>query len=90
MARIIQRFRSGWNAFMGRDPTNTITDVSNAEYYGYSYRPDRVRYTRGNEKSIVSAIYNRLAVDTSMIDFVYAKIDEDKNYVSQILSGLNN
>ena len=90
MARIIQRFRSGWNAFMGRDPTNTITDVSNAEYYGYSYRPDRVRYTRGNEKSIVSAIYNRLAVDTSMIDFVHAKIDEDKNYVSQILSGLNN
>ena len=90
MARIIQRFRSGWNAFMGRDPTNTITDVSNAEYYGYSYRPDRVRYTRGNEKSIVSAIYNRLAVDTSMIAFVHAKIDEDKNYVSQILSGLNN
>ena len=90
MARIIQRFRSGWNAFMGRDPTNTITDVSNAEYYGYSYRPDRVRYTRGNEKSIVSAIYNRLAVDTSMIDFVHAKIDEDKNYVSQISSGLNN
>ena len=90
MARIIQRFRSGWNAFMGRDPTNTITDVSNAEYYGYSYRPDRVRYTRGNEKSIVSAIYNRLAVDTSMIDFVHAKTDEDKNYVSQILSGLNN
>ena len=90
MARIIQRFRSGWNAFMGRDPTNTIIDVSNAEYYGYSYRPDRVRYTRGNEKSIVSAIYNRLAVDTSMIDFVHAKIDEDKNYVSQISSGLNN
>ena len=90
MARIIQRFRSGWNAFMGRDPTNMITDVSNTEYYGYSYRPDRVRYTRGNEKSIVSAIYNRLAVDTSMIDFVHAKIDEDKNYVSQISSGLNN
>lgn len=90
MARIIQRFRSGWNAFMGRDPTNTITDIPNAEYYGYSYRPDRVHYTRGNEKSIVSAIYNRLAVDTSMIDFVHAKIDEDKNYVSQISSGLNN
>ena len=90
MAGVIQRFRSGWNAFMGRDPTNTITDTSNAEYYGYSYRPDRVRYTRGNEKSIVSAIYNRLAVDTSMIDFVHAKTDEDKNYVSQILSGLNN
>lgn len=89
MARIIQRFRSGWNAFMGRDPTNTITDAPNTEYYGYSYRPDRVRYTRGNEKSIVSAIYNRLAVDTSMIDFVHAKIDEDKNYVSQIPSGLN-
>ena len=90
MAGIIQRFRSGWNAFMSRDPTNTITDASNIEYYGYSYRPDRVRYTRGNEKSIVSAIYNRLAVDTSMIDFVHAKTDEDKNYVSQILSGLNN
>ncbi len=90
MARIIQRFRSGWNAFMGRDPTNTITDAPNMEYYGYSYRPDRVRYTRGNEKSIVSAIYNRLAVDTSMVDFVHAKVDEDKNYVSQINSGLNN
>ena len=90
MARIIQRFRSGWNAFMGRDPTNTITDVSNAEYYGYSYRPDRVRYTRGNEKSIVSEIYNRLDVDTTMKDFVHNKTNNDKNYVSQILSGLNN
>lgn len=90
MARILQRFRSGWNAFLGRDPTNTISSTPDKEYYGYSYRPDRVRYTRGNERSIVSAIYNRLAIDTSTIDFVHAKTDEDGKYISSIKSGLNN
>lgn len=86
MATIMQRFRSGWNAFLGRDPTNQTTNES----YGYAFRPDRVRYTRGNERSIVSAIYNRLAVDTSNIEFVHAKVDEDGNYVSAINSDLNN
>nr|DAH80787.1 MAG TPA: portal protein [Caudoviricetes sp.] len=86
MTGIMQRFRLGWNAFLGRDPTNQTANQS----YGYSYRPDRVRYTRGNERSIVSAIYNRLAVDTSNIEFVHAKVDEDGNYVSTIKSDLYN
>lgn len=90
MASIIQRFRSGWNAFLGRDPTNIISRDNPDGYYGYSYRPDRIRYTRGNERSIVSSIYNRISVDVASIEFQHAKVDENGNFVERINSSLNN
>ena len=89
MSSLSQRFRSGWNAFLGRDPTKEI-DFTQGEVYGYSSRPDRVRYTLGNQRSVVASIYNRIAVDVSQISMVHAKLDpENGTYKETINSTLN-
>jgi hypothetical protein len=88
MPSIMQRFRSGWNAFLGRDPTLQFNPGDMG--YGYSYRPDRIRYTRGNYKSVVAAVYNRIAVDVAAIHFEHARLDKDGFYSESIDSGLNN
>ncbi len=80
----VDRLRSAWNAFRNRDPT-----VSNDVGYGYTYRPDRPRLSRGNERSIITAIYNRIAVDVSDVDIIHCKIDEEKRFIDTIDSGLN-
>ena len=80
----VDRLRSAWNAFRNRDPT-----VSNDVGYGYTYRPDRPRLSRGNERSIITAIYNRIAVDVSDVDIMHCKIDEEKRFIDTIDSGLN-
>ena len=70
---LIDRLKHGWNAFVNnRDPT-----VSR-QYYGDAYyrRPDRVRFTRGNEKTITTAIYNRIAIDGACIDSRDVELDE--------------
>ena len=80
----VDRLRSAWNAFRNRDPT-----VSSDVGYGYTYRPDRPRLSRGNEKSIITAIYNRIAVDVSDVDIIHCKTDEEKRFIDTIDSGLN-
>lgn len=59
--------------------------------YGYStaYRPDRPKFTRGNERSIVNSIYNRIAVDVAQIDIRHVRLDENDRYIENIDSGLN-
>lgn len=80
------RFRRAWNAFVNnRDPT-AYGDLG----YGYAYRPDRPRLTRGNERSIVTSIYNRIALDVASITIQHVKLDENGRFVSSIPSGLNN
>lgn len=81
----LERIQSAWNAFRNRDPT-----VTKDTGYGYSYRPDRPRLTRGNERSIISALYNRIAVDVSDVDIMHCKTDEEGRYVDTVDSGLNN
>lgn len=87
MPSIMQRFRSGWNAFLGRDPTKIST---NDLGYGYTYRPDRMHYTRGNYKSVVASAYNRIAVDVSQIHFEHARLDADGNFSETMDTDLNN
>lgn len=85
-----QRIRSGWNAFIGRDPTTTSIPLSEEmSGYGYSSRPDRVRYTKGNQRSIVASIYNRISVDVASIKIEHAKLDKDGRYKERLSSGLN-
>jgi hypothetical protein len=57
--------------------------------YTYYYRPDRVRMSRGNERTIVTAIYNRIAVDTSMIDIRHVIVDDNNRYVNDVNDSLN-
>ena len=85
-----QRIRSGWNAFIGRDPTATSIPLSEEmSGFGYSSRPDRVRYTKGNQRSIVASIYNRISVDVASIKIEHAKLDKDGRYKERLSSGLN-
>lgn len=86
-----QRIRSGWNAFIGsRDPTRTSIPLSEEmSGFGYSSRPDRVRYTKGNQRSIVASIYNRISVDVASIKIEHAKLDKDGRYKERLSSGLN-
>lgn len=83
-----QRIRSGWNAFIGRDPTS-IPLSEEMSGFGYSSRPDRVRYTKGNQRSIVASIYNRISVDVASIKIEHAKLDKDGRYKERFSSGLN-
>ena len=79
------RLRNAWNAFRNRDPTSDYKDIG----VGYSYRPDRIRLTRGNERSIVTSIYNRIALDVSSINIKHCRLDDNERIISVINSGLN-
>lgn len=83
------RLKKAWNAFTNnRDPT-----VANYQYHdvgmGYVYRPDRVRFSRGNERSIVTSVYNRIAMDVAAIAIKHCRIDNNGRYIEDIKSGLN-
>lgn len=80
------RLKHTWNAFFNKDPTIEYRYLGP----GYSYRPDRVGFSRGNERSIVTAIYNRIALDVSGINIRHVRIDENGGYLNDMPSGLNN
>lgn len=79
------RIKHAWNAFRNRDPTIYHQDIGN----GYYYRPDRVRFTRGNERTIATAIYNRIAMDVASAAIRHVRLDENDRYVETMSSGLN-
>ena len=83
---LTSRLKIAWNAFRNRDPTMFYQDPG----MGYSYRPDRVRFTGGNERSIATAVWNKIAMDVSAVDIKHCKIDENGRYNKDIDSGLNN
>ena len=88
MPRFTERLQHAWNAFFSRDPTNVEYKI--VEGGGYSYRPDRRRMTRGNERSIVTAVINRIAIDTAAVKIQHVRIDQNERYKDTIDSGLNN
>lgn len=80
------RLQHAWNAFIGRDPTWRKADIG----AGYSYRPDHSRLTRGNARSIISSVYNRIAVDAASINIEHARIDANGHYTEILPTGINN
>lgn len=80
------RLKHAWNAFFNKDPTDYYKNVGTS----YTYRPDRPRLTRGNERSIVTSVYNRIALDASSVSIQHVRLDENNRFVSVIDSGLNN
>lgn len=80
------RLKSAWNIFMNKDPTTNQFD-----YYGSgsSYRPDRVRLTRGNERSIITSIFNRIAIDSASVEIKHVRLDEEGRFLEEIDSDLN-
>lgn len=85
-ANIGTRLKHAWNAFIGnRDPTGQYAPIGT----GYSVRPDRVRFTRGNEKSIVTSMFNRIAIDAAGVSIKHCRLDKDGRYKEDIDSELN-
>ena len=80
----LDRVRRAWNVFKNKDPTRRWNDG-----IGYSYRPDRMRYSRGNERSIVTSVYNRISVDTAKNSILHVRLDEQGRYLETVKSGLN-
>ena len=80
------RIKHAFNAFMNRDPTPDYRNIGP----GHSVRPDRPRFTRGNERTIVTSIYNRIAIDVASINISHCRIDDDNRFVGTISSSLNN
>lgn len=80
-----ERLRHAWNAFNGNQQIQ-YRDIGSS----YSYRPDRVRLSCRNERSIVTSVYNRIAMDIAAIKIRHVYTDDDGNFVSFINSGLDN
>ena len=79
------RWKRAWNAFLGRDPTYNYTDSGMI----YTYRPDRTRFTRGNERSIITSVYNRIAIDCASIAIKHVQLDKNGRYSSDVDSKFN-
>ena len=81
---LIDRLQHAWNAFMNRDPTRYFDSGR-----GSRLSPYRVRFSRGNERSIATAVYNRIALDVAGMSIKHVRLDEDKRFTGVINSGLN-
>lgn len=81
------RLKHAWNAFTNKDPTGS--SYPHNDGMSYSYRPDRPRFSRGNERSIVTSVYNRIALDVASININHVRLDENDRFVSIIPSKLN-
>lgn len=79
------RLKHAYNAFTNRDPTGSYISIGP----GYSSRPDRPRMSHGNEKSIVTSIVNRIALDVASVEIRHCRLDDDGRYIEEINSGLN-
>lgn len=80
------RLSHAWNTFKNKDPTDYMGIGP-----GFSgYRPDRIRLTRGNERSIVTSVYNRIAIDVASMNIRHVQLDENGRFAKEMDTGLNN
>lgn len=84
--KLTDRLQHAWSA-LTRAPTETSYKDMGA---AYSTRPDRKRLTRGNERSIINSIYNRIAMDVAAVDIKHVRLDENDRFLDEVDSGLNN
>lgn len=82
---LISRLKTGWNAFRNRDPTMFYNEPG----MSYTYRPDRPRFTRGNERTIATSVFNKIAIDVAAVDLRHCRIDENGRYVEDMNTDLN-
>lgn len=88
MPSLFERARNSWNAFLGRDPTPNVKYPSIGGW-GSGLRPDRYRLNHNNSRSIVSSVYNQIAVDVSSVDIRHVRVDDEDRYQETIKGPLN-
>lgn len=79
------RIKKAWNAFNNKEVLNNTQ-----YYYGSSYKPDRIRLTRGNERSIITSVFNRIALDVSSISIKHCRVDQNEQLKEVLDTSLNN
>jgi hypothetical protein len=84
------RLMHAWNAFIDWDNRRATMNFSGGPISYGGGRPDRPRMMFSNERSLISSIYNRIGIDSAAVDLFHVRLDDDKRYVSDIDSGLNN
>lgn len=82
---LTSRFKNAWNAFRNRDPTMFYREPG----MSYTYRPDRPRFSRGNERTIATSVFNKIAIDVASVDIRHCRIDENGRYIEDINSDFN-
>lgn len=80
-----ERLKHAWDAFRNKDPTTEFRNIGTS----YGIRPDRPRFSRGNERSIVTSVYNRIALDVAAINIKHVRLDSNGRFQNEINSGLN-
>lgn len=80
------RVKRAWNAFLNKDPTVIYRNIENSS----GYKPDRRRMSRGNERSIVTAVLNKIAIDVASVKIQHVRLDSDGRFIETMDSGLNN
>lgn len=88
MATIASRIKHAWNAFFNQDHEAEVMSYGTA--FNYGGRPDRIRFSYSNERSIISSIYTRLSIDIASIEIRHVRLDDSDRYLEDISSGLNN
>lgn len=86
MPKFTDRLQHAWNAFVGNERHDRYD-----EYLAFksSYNPDKIIFNRGNDRTIVAAIENRIALDTADLNFCHVRVDEDDKYQEDVDSQFN-
>lgn len=87
---VIDQIRKGWNAFVNVQEDFVQPDRQYTQGVRSSVRPDRIRFTPTNERSIISSLYNRMGIDVASVPIRHVKLDKDGQYLEDMDSGLNN
>lgn len=82
---LMDRLKNSWNAFRNRDPTMFYNEPG----MSYTYRPDRVRFSRGNERTIATSVFNKIAMDVAAVDIRHCRVDGNGRYIEDVKSDLN-
>jgi len=80
-----ERLQHAWNVFTDKEPPVQYRYVEG----GYGIRPDRKRFSRGNERSIITAIYNKIANDVASVKIQHVRLDQNGGLIEVMDSGLN-
>lgn len=82
---LMNRLKNSWNAFRNRDPTMFYNEPG----ISYTYRPDRPRFSRGNERTIATSVFNKIAMDVAAVDIRHCRVDDSGRYIEDIKSDFN-